>query len=115
MKRVDSGFQPLSVPIAIALPEDEIAQFCRRWKVEEFYLFGSVLRDDFHSDSNIDVMVQFASDAHWGLEIVDMKQELEEIFRRKVDLLTKKSIEQSENWIRRREILGTARLVYAQK
>lgn len=110
-----SGFQPLSVSIAIALPQEEIAQFCQRWKVQEFYLFGSVLRDDFRPDSDIDVMVQFAPDARWGLEIVDMKQDLEEIFRRKVDFLTKKSIEESENWIRRKEILETARLIYVQR
>ncbi|MBE9193235.1 nucleotidyltransferase domain-containing protein [Gloeocapsopsis crepidinum LEGE 06123] len=116
MEKVDvAGFQPFSVPTAIALPKAAIAQFCQRWKVEEFYLFGSVLRNDFRPDSDIDVMVQFAPDAHWGFEIVEMKQELEAMFRRKVDFLTKKSIEQSENWIRRKEILGTARLVYAQR
>ncbi|MGV0027425.1 nucleotidyltransferase family protein [Phormidesmis priestleyi] len=110
-----AGFQILSDPIAIALPQAEIAQFCQRWKVQEFYLFGSVLRDDFRSDSDIDVMVQFASDAQWGFEIVEMKQDLERMFRRKVDFLTKSSIEQSENWMRRKEILGTARLIYAQR
>jgi len=110
-----AGFQPFSVPTAIALPEAAIAQFCQRWKVEEFYLFGSVLRHDFRPDSDIDVMVQFASDVPWGLlELVRMKRELEEMFGRKVDILTKKSIEQSKNWIRRQEILGTARLFYVQ-
>ena len=74
-----------------------------------------MLRNDFRPDSDIDVMMQFASDAHWGFEIVEMKQDLEQIFRRKVDFMTKKSIEQSENWIRRQEILGTARLIYAQR
>ncbi len=91
-------------PEAITLPLDAIVQLCQRWKVQEFYLFGSVRKDDFRPDSDIDVMVQFVPDAHWGLEFVDIKQELEEIFKRKVDLLTKKSIEQSENWIRRREL-----------
>lgn len=110
-----SGFQPLPDVMAIALPQTAIAQFCQRWKIQEFYLFGSVLRHDFRPDSDIDVMVRFAPAADWGFEIVDMKQELEDIFQRKVDLLTKKSIEQSENWIRRKEILGTARLVYAQR
>jgi hypothetical protein len=57
-------------------------------------------------------MVQFAPDAQWGFEIVDMKQELEDLFQRKVDLLTKKSIENSDNWLRRQEILKTARLIY---
>jgi uncharacterized protein len=102
-------------PIAIRLPQAAIANFCQCWQVQEFYLFGSVLRDDFRLDSDIDVMVQFAPNAHWGLEIVDMKHELEEMFGRKVDLLTKKSIEQSENWIRRKEILETARLIYVQR
>lgn len=116
MKKVEvSRFLPLSHPVAIELPQAEIVQFCQRWKIEEFYLFGSVLRDDFRPDSDIDVMVQFAADARWGFEIVQMKRELEEIFGRKVDLLTKKSIEKSENWIRRKEILGTARAIYVQR
>jgi uncharacterized protein len=110
-----SGFQPLSSPLAIALPEAKIAEFCQRWQIEEFYLFGSVLRDDFRPDSDIDVMVRFSPDARWGFEIVQMKQDLEEAFNRKVDFLTKKTIEQSENWIRRKEILGTAKLIYVQR
>lgn len=58
-------------------------------------------------------MVQFTDEAPWGLlELVRMKRELEALFARKVDFLTKESIEQSENWIRRREILGTAELIY---
>ena len=96
--------------------EAAIADFCQRWQIEEFYLFGSVLREDFRPDSDIDVMVKFTSDARWGLlALVRMKREFEELFGRDVDLLTKKSIEQSENWIRRKEILGTARLIYVQE
>lgn len=109
-----AGFQSPET-IAIALPQEEIAQFCDRWKIQEFYLFGSVLRNDFRPDSDIDVMVQFAPNARWGFEIVDMKQELEDIFHRRVDFLTKNSIEQSQNWIRRREILESARLIYVQR
>jgi uncharacterized protein len=107
-----SKFQPLPDSIAIALPKAAIAEFCRRWKVREFYLFGSVLRDDFRPSSDVDVMVQALLGAAWGLlELVRMQRDLEAVFGRKVDLLTRKSIEQSENWIRRREILDTARLV----
>ena len=73
-----------------------------------------MLQDDFRPDSDVDVMVIFAPDAQWGFEFVDMKQELEELFDRKVDLLTRNSIEQSENWIRREEILGTTKLIYVQ-
>ncbi len=108
-----SGFQ--TVPeLAIALPEEAIADICSRWKIEEFYLFGSILRSDFHNDSDVDVMVEFSSDAHWGWDIVLIKEELEIIFSRKVDFLTKRAIEESHNWIRRREILSTARLIYVE-
>jgi len=107
------GFKQLPHPVAIPLPQAAIAEFCQRWRIKEFYLFGSVLRNDFRPDSDIDVMVQFAVDAPWGLlELVRMKRELEALFERKVDFVMKESIEQSENWIRRREILGTAELIY---
>jgi uncharacterized protein len=117
MEKIEAvGFQPLSEPLAIALPEAAIEQFCQRWQVQEFYLFGSVLRHSFRPDSDVDVMVQFAADARWGLmALVKMKDELALIFDRKVDLLTKKSIEQSDNWIRRKEILSTARLIYVKR
>ena len=99
----------------ISLSQKEIVEFCQKWKVEELYLFGSILRDDFGVNSDVDVMVQFAADARWGFEIVEMKQELEQRFKRKVDLLTKKSIEESDNWIRKPEILGTAKLIYVKR
>lgn len=108
-------FKYFSCESAIALPQEALVEFCRRWKVEEFYLFGSVLRKDFNANSDVDVMVQFSPDGKWGFEIVEMKQELEKIFKRKVDLLTKKSIEESDNWIRKQEILGTAKLIYVKR
>ncbi len=95
--------------------QEEIEVFCDRWQIEEFYLFGSVLRDDFHANSDIDVMVKFNSYSRWGFEIVDIKQELEKLFGRNIDLITKASIENSSNWIRRKEILGTTRLIYASR
>lgn len=105
-----------AAPQNTAVLEAAIVDFCQRWQIQEFYLFGSVLRDDFHINSDIDVMVKFAPDSRCGLfELVQMKRELEVVFGRDVDLLTKKSIEQSENWIRRKEILGTARLIYVQR
>lgn len=112
MNERKSGFQAVA-GLAIELPSAAIKEFCQRWKIEEFYLFGSVLRSDFRPDSDIDVLVEFMPDALWGLlELVRMKRELESLFGRAVDLLTKKSIEESHNWIRRQEILGTAELVY---
>lgn len=106
------GFQ--NCETAIALPKQAIADFCIRWKIDEFYLFGSILRTDFRAESDVDTMVQFAPEAQVGLfELAAMKRELEETFSRRVDLITKKSIKNSDNWIRRKEILGTARLLYA--
>lgn len=99
--------------LKIRLPEGALAAFCQQWKIKEMSLFGSVLREDFRPDSDIDVMVSFEEDAGWGLlELVRMKRELKALLGREVDLLTKKSIEQSHNWVRQQEILSTAQVVY---
>jgi hypothetical protein len=97
----------------IQLSQQALAAFCQKWKIKEMSFFGSVLREDFRPDSDIDIMVSFEDDATWGiLELVRMKRELKILLGREVDLLTRKSIEQSQNWIRRQEILGTAQVVY---
>ena len=105
----------LNQSFAVTIPEDDIAKFCQRWKVEQFYLFGSVLRSDFTKDSDIDVMVKFLPEARIGWDIVTMNDELEEIFQRPVDLLSKYGVEKSENWLRRRNILDSATLIYESK
>jgi len=88
--------------------------FCRRWKVQELSAFGSVLRDDFGPESDVDLLVTFASDAEWTLfDHFRMEEELAEILGREVDLLTRRSVETSPNWIRRRRILESARTIYA--
>ncbi len=93
------------------VPKDKIADFCRRWKVAEFALFGSVLREDFSPDSDIDVLVTFDPNAHHSLfELVRMEEELEAIFGRKVDLVEKAGI---RNPFRRHEILKSLEIVYA--
>ena len=99
--------------LKIHLPQPALAKFCQKWKIKEMSFFGSVLREDFRPESDIDVMVSFKDDATWGLlEFVRMKIELETLLDREVDLLTKKSIEQSHNWIRRQEILASSQVVY---
>jgi uncharacterized protein len=99
--------------IQIELPIDQIADFCKRWKITGFALFGSVLRDDFRPDSDIDVLVTFAPDADWSLfHKVDMLDELKAIFRRDVDLVERPAIERSSNYIRRKAILGYAKSIY---
>ena len=86
-----------------------------RWKIKELALFGSVLRDDFRPDSDIDVLVTFSANADWSLfDNVRIQQELADILERQVDLVSKRAIERSHNWIRRREILDTARIIYAK-
>jgi predicted nucleotidyltransferase len=92
---------------------NKIAEFCRRWKIAEFALFGSVLRDDFRLDSDVDVLVTFAPDAEWGLfDMVDMQDALEKIFGRKVDLVSRRGIEASRNYIRRKAILSSAEVIH---
>ncbi len=91
-----------------------IAEFCRRWQITEFALFGSILRDDFGPDSDIDVLVTFAPEARETLFYhADMKCELETLFGREVDLINRQAVERSRNYIRRRAILDTARMLYA--
>ena len=98
----------------IEIPEEKIAEFCRKWKIREFALFGSVLRDDFRPDSDIDVLVTFDENAHHSLfDLVDMQDELKEIFGREVDLVSKRGIESSRNYIRRNVILSSAEAIYA--
>ncbi|WP_228021863.1 nucleotidyltransferase family protein [Vasconcelosia minhoensis] len=92
-----------------------VENFCRRWKVSELSLFGSILRDDFQTHSDVDILAAFAPEAAWDLlDLVNMQQELEGIFNRKVDLLEKRAIESSDNWIRRQEILSSAQVIYSQ-
>ena len=97
----------------ITLPMVEIAEFCRRWKIRELAVFGSYVRDDFRPESDLDFLYTFAADVPWTLfDLVTMDQELAAIVGRPVDLVDRTSIESSENWIRRRAILGTAETIY---
>jgi uncharacterized protein len=69
--------------VKIPLPDVELEELCRRWQVSELALFGSVLRDDFRPDSDVDVLVTFAPGAHWSLfDRVRMQKELESILGR---------------------------------
>ena len=98
----------------VDIPEDRIADFCRRWKIAELALFGSVLREDFRPDSDVDVLASFAPEARWSLmDEVRMEDELVAILGRKVDFVDRWAVEHSENWIRRKAILGSAEVIYA--
>lgn len=98
----------------IPVSHSKIADFCRRWKVTEFSLFGSVLRDDFRPDSDVDVLVTFAPNSRVSLfDLVRMEEELKNLFGRDVDLVERAAIEKSENYIRRKSILNNTQVVYA--
>jgi predicted nucleotidyltransferase len=95
--------------IAIDYDKEKLRDFCRKWKITEFSFFGSVVRDDFRPESDVDVLVTFEEGAPWSLfSMVHMEDELVEIFGRPVDLLTRRSIERSLNPTRRDSILGNA-------
>jgi len=95
----------------IPLSKAKVAAFCKRWKISEFSLFGSVLREDFHPDSDVDVLVSFQHEANWSLwDLLEMTEELEKIFGRKVDLVEKEAL---RNPYRRHSILNGREILYA--
>ena len=98
----------------IAIPTDGLAAFCERWQVAELALFGSVVREDFGSESDVDVLISFEPRArHTLFDIVRMEDELSRMFERRVDLVTRAAVEGSRNYIRRKAILESAQVVYA--
>lgn len=95
----------------IEVSSDDLASFCRKWKITELSLFGSVLREDFRPDSDIDVLVTFAPEARWSLlDLPRMQEDLSRILGRTADLVDIKGL---RNPFRRREILATREVVYA--
>ena len=99
----------------IPITNEQLVDFCQRWGIIEFALFGSVLRDDFRSDSDIDVLVRLTPNHSWGLEFIQMREELSVLFQRPIDLLTRQSIMNSRNILRHQTILDTAEIIYVAK
>ena len=96
---------------SIELPEERIADFCRRWKITEFAVFGSVLREDFSPDSDIDVLVTFTEDCgHSLFDLAQMQDELKAILAREVDLVEKAGL---RNPFRKHAILNNMEVIYA--
>jgi predicted nucleotidyltransferase len=94
--------------IQVAIPELKIVEFCQRNRIRKLALFGSVLRDDFRPDSDIDVLVEFEPDARVGWEFIDMQDELGELFGREVDLHTFKSLNKQF----RDKVLQASQVIY---
>jgi predicted nucleotidyltransferase len=106
----------VNVKPQIPIDRDQIARFCRKWLITELALFGSVLREDFRPDSDVDVLVRFAPQARWGLfDLCRMEEELRSMLGRQVDLVEREAVEQSENYIRRHAVLSTAEPVYVER
>jgi len=92
-----------------------IIQFCKKWNIGELSLFGSSLTDKFNNDSDIDLLISFNGNTHYGLfELAEMKIELEKIYGREVDLVTRKSVEKSNNHLRSKSILNNLKTLYAE-
>jgi hypothetical protein len=97
----------------LGITSAQLDTFCQQWHVAELSLFGSVLRDDFNPDSDVDVLVTYLPHAKRGLfQKIRMKEALEALLHRNVDLVSKTAIQQSRNWLRRQNILGSAEVFY---
>lgn len=94
----------------------KIESLCIKWKITEFAIFGSVLRDDFNSNSDIDCLVSFETNHSISLlDLETLEEELQLLFNRPVDVVSKKAIEQSDNWIRRQNILNSYEVIYVKR
>lgn len=104
----------------LAITPPEIAEFCERWRLSELALFGSVLREDFRFTSNnpsdVDFLFSYLPDSNMSLlRRARMKLELESLLKRKVDLLMTIEVMDSDNPIRRKEILDSAQVIYIKR
>lgn len=96
--------------------QQDLVRFCERWDVQELALFGSALRDDFHPESDLDVLITFEKKAEWSLlDHVRMQQELQVLLNRPVDLVSRRGVERSKNKIRQSEILRTAKPLVSKR
>jgi len=99
----------------ITLPMEQVAEFCRRWKVRELAVFGSFLRDDFGDQSDIDFLIDPQTGVIWKFaDQMAMEEEMSQLLGRKVELVERTAVERSRNYIRRRHILSTAEPIYVE-
>ena len=95
----------------IDIPQMQMTEFCRDWRITELALFGSVVRDDFHPESDVDVLVTFATDAEWSLfDLVQMQEDLQVMLQCEVHLVEEAGL---RNPFRRRAILRDKQVIYA--
>jgi len=101
------------VPLPIS--DEALAEFCKKWKIRELYVFGSALRpEDFNDDSDFDLIADFEPDAPWSLfDLMHLEWELTDLVGRRTEVIERKAIEEDPNRRRKAHILGQARLLYA--
>jgi predicted nucleotidyltransferase len=100
--------------VRVALDRSRIAEFCRRWGVSRLAVFGSAVRVDFGPESDLDFLVSPQPGTVWSLlQLSVMRDELAALAGRHVDLVVRRAVERSPNWIRRKEILESAETVFA--
>jgi uncharacterized protein len=98
----------------LGVSQEQIEQFCGRWKISRLAVFGSAVKGTLRPDSDIDLLVTFAPDADWTMfDHFAMEEELSRLFGREVDLVTVQALEENPNPVYRREIVGSARQIYA--
>ncbi len=96
----------------IHIPIHEIEKFCERNSIRKLSLFGSVVRNDFTPDSDIDVLVEFESGQTPGFKFFSMGDELSSIFHRRIDFISRSAVERSKNQIRKSSILESETIIY---
>jgi uncharacterized protein len=100
--------------VDLGVSPERISEICRRWKIKQLAIFGSAGRGQLQPDSDIDLLVTFASDADWSLfDHYRIESEFVELFAREVDLTSRRAVEENPNWICRKEILDSAKVIYA--
>jgi len=104
----------LCYALAMKFDQNQIEQFCKKWKIQQLAIFGSSLREDFSENSDVDVLITFQPNVSWGFEIAEINTELSQIFHRPVDIVSKRSIEMSKNHFKRNEILKSSKVIYDQ-
>ena len=110
------GYARARMSPQVAIAPEHVRQFCERWRVTEFALFGSVLTKEFGPASDIDVLVTFAPEARWTLfDMFRMREELKQMFGREVDLVSRGGLEASRNYLRRKGILSSAQVIHAAR
>lgn len=98
----------------VEFPEERIAEICRRWRIRDLAVFGSAAQSASGPDSDVDFLVTYAPEARWTLlDEIELHDELAALVRRPVDLVSRRAVEASANWLRREAILKSARTVYA--